>query len=585
MRYLPLLLLAACSGATAPVRTPQPESPDAAVAETPPDDDADLGVLTFELTGGTAEARKDFVDGMLAMHSFWYTEATRLFEAAAAADPSFVMAQWGVAMSHAQILFQNVEVEPGRAALATITDTSSLGDRERAWVDAARALYASDIFFERQHAFAVAMEQMHVDYPDDDEVSLFLSLALLSDHKEEDISDTVRARAGSLALEVFRNNPLHPGAAHYIIHAFDTPTLAAIALPAARVYAKIAPAAYHARHMPAHIFARFGLWEEAYASCESAWDASTAWVKSAGLPAEEQDFHSLEWMMAMDFDMGRREDADSKLAIYADAVRAGISHGRRGGYLGFVTEYLNDTKDWSRLDQLLEPLSTPATIGPHEPTGEHAPPFDLFEEGQIIDLRTMIAVEAKDVAGVKAQMKEAARIRKALRPFQEQEMGKAEVERMEKQYAPMVKRMEKMLVARAKGDSKAVLPILLEQIAEIEKHPQGEPNVTGGSPREGLAQIYVELGKHAEALAEYRGLLEKHPRRARYLLGAAREAKATGDLAAAHAYYVELADVWKNADAAFPDLDEVRKAAAEPAPEPAASEAPKDPAPPSGHHH
>ncbi|HTM22593.1 MAG TPA: hypothetical protein VL172_18855, partial [Kofleriaceae bacterium] len=220
-------------------------------------------MLSFPVTGGTPAARREFVAGLLAMHSFWYTEATRRFEAAAAADPTFVMAQWGVAMSHAQLLFQNDELEPGRAALARIGDVSALSPRERAWIGAARELYASELVAERRHAFRLAMEKLHADYPDDDEASLFLSLALQSDHKEEDIDVATRARAGSLALEVFGRNPRHPGAAHYIIHAFDTPDLAALALPAARVYARIAPAAFHARHMPAPIFSRFGLWEEA----------------------------------------------------------------------------------------------------------------------------------------------------------------------------------------------------------------------------------------------------------------------------------------------------------------------------------
>ncbi len=112
-------------------------------------------------------------------------------------------------------------------------------------------------------------------------------------------------KSGAIATDVYEKNPDHPGAAHYIIHAFDDPEHAILALPAARRYAEIAPAAHHARHMPAHIFLQLGMWPEAAASNESAWAVSVEWVKSKGLPISARDYHSLHWLAYVYLQQGR----------------------------------------------------------------------------------------------------------------------------------------------------------------------------------------------------------------------------------------------------------------------------------------
>src|SRR5262249_54423285 len=136
----------------------------------------------------------------------------------------------------------------------------------------------------------------------------------------------VRNRAAALAAGVFEHNPVHPGAAHYLIHAYDTPELAEQALPFARAYARIAPAAFHARHMPAHIFSRLGMWKEAIASCQAAWDASTAAARRDGLSASHDDFHSLAWLVEMPFEIGQRKAADRAIGEFAAAVKGGLGH-------------------------------------------------------------------------------------------------------------------------------------------------------------------------------------------------------------------------------------------------------------------
>src|ERR1043165_5784096 len=143
------------------------------------------------------------------------------------------------------------------------------------------------------------MEKVYKAYPDDLEAACFYSLSLLGTVRPGDKGYRRQALAGAIALDVYQKNPDHPGAAHYIIHAFDDPEHAILALPAARRYALIAPEASHARHMPSHIFVQLGMWPEAVQSNEAAWAASDTWVKRKKLDVSYHDYHSLSWLMSI----------------------------------------------------------------------------------------------------------------------------------------------------------------------------------------------------------------------------------------------------------------------------------------------
>src|ERR1043165_1616213 len=135
------------------------------------------------------------------------------------------------------------------------------------------------------------MEKVYKAYPDDLEAARFYSLSLLGTVRPGDKGYRRQAIAGAIALDVYQKNPDHPGAAHYIIHAFDDPDHAPLALPAARRYAQIAPEAFHALHMPAHIFVHLGMWPEARASNEAAWAASQRWIARKQLDTSLADLH------------------------------------------------------------------------------------------------------------------------------------------------------------------------------------------------------------------------------------------------------------------------------------------------------
>lgn len=567
-----ILSLAACgkkTEATDKAAPPTGSAPAGSAAKPPPPppagDDPALGVLHFDVSGGTPEARRHFFRGLLALHSFWYDEAKAQFQAAITADATFSMAYWGLAMSHAKLLWGDDDLTAGRDALTRMPAPNALPPHDQAWVVAALSLFrraSVDVRASRQD-FLRVMENVHAKFPDE-ESRTFLALALLSTLQPNDPKETeLRKRAAGLAQEVFAKNPKHPGAAHYIIHAYDTPALAELALPAAQQYATVAPAAFHALHMPAHIFVRMGLWKEAAASCQAAWDASVAWIARDKLTAEQQDFHSLAWLIEIPFERGRRKDAERALAVYAGAVRGGVSHEKRAAYANLVASFLARTGEWARVDELLEPLKAPATeaaagAGGSCGHGPHAsgPPTALFERRAVLGTRAHAAARRRDLAGLERLLAERDAVDTELRPFLTATQPKELVESADK----LRGYVRASLVARAKGDDRALIAALRQLAVDQDEEFTGEGLAGGILHHEDIAEALLRLGQAKEALAEYRVVLGNHAGRARSLLGAARAATKIGAADDARAAYTQLSKIWSEAEDGTDGLDEVRRA-------------------------
>ncbi|HEX2569597.1 MAG TPA: hypothetical protein VH877_08565, partial [Polyangia bacterium] len=317
-----------------------------------------LGKLSFP-TSGPATAQAHFEHGVLLLHSFFYDEALDAFRAATAAAPDFAMGYWGEAMTYDHPLWEQHDGGAGRAALARIPASARLTPRERDFVAAARLLFAPGDRAPAKAAYSAALERMHAAYPDDDEVTAFYALSLLGLAGQEASKIDLRIRAGALMLDVFARNPEHPGAAHYIIHAFDDPVHAVLALPAARHYAAVAPAAFHARHMPSHIFVHLGLWPEALRANESAWAASQAWIERRHHGIEKRDFHSLSWLASIALQLGDRRRAEEALQIATDTLAKVNTSYTRAVYATIASALLTETGEWRRAEELLQPLARP----------------------------------------------------------------------------------------------------------------------------------------------------------------------------------------------------------------------------------
>jgi tetratricopeptide (TPR) repeat protein len=544
------LLAAACSSKSSqPMAQPQGYDPES------------LGSIKFSLSEGTPEARTHWMRGMLALHSFWYDEATRQFHAAITADSTMNMAYWGAAMSHIKLLWGDDDLDAAKQVLSRIPDPDRLPEREQAWVIALVELLRDDDTRTSRRKFVAAMSDLHQRFPDD-ESATFLAVALLAAMRPDDPDQVaVRLRAGALSLGVLGRNPKHPGAAHYLIHAYDTPSLAVFALPFAYAYAGFAPAAFHVRHMPAHIFARLGMWNEAIRSCQSAWDVSVAAADREHLSTDHRDFHSLNWIVEMSFELGRRKDADVAMAEFANAVRGGVGHQTRTAYAAQVASYMARTGEWSRVDELLAPLQAPATdnAAAHHQHGGPSPAGSFaaqLEAMAVLDARVRAAAMQRDVARTEAVLVEFAaqsgRMRQAMSAMQPPDaLAKAD---------EALARHREAMLARARGDDRALIAVLRLSADESDQEVGGESTPVGLLQREEIADALMRLGDHAAARAEYELVLAKHPRRARALLGAARASAKAGDATSAKAHYRELANVWATADAKTEGLDEARAA-------------------------
>ena len=184
--------------------------------------DTRLGKVEFQ-TSGSPAAQAEFLRGLAALHSFWYEEALEAFRASTKADPEFMMGYWGEAMAHNHPLWGEQDTASARAVVAKFKETPRLSARERAYLAAVKSLYGEGDKRARDAAYSAAMAKIYTDYGDDLDAAAFYSLSLLGMVRSEEKSYRLQARAGAIALDVYQKNPNHPGAAHYIIHAFDDP--------------------------------------------------------------------------------------------------------------------------------------------------------------------------------------------------------------------------------------------------------------------------------------------------------------------------------------------------------------------------
>jgi len=217
-----------------------------------------------------AQAEIDRANALL--HSFWYAEAEQGFRRAADADAECGMAWWGVAMSNLHPLWAPPtpdELAKGKEAGMKANEVSAKTPRERSYITAINRYYANAGRIEHRSSIAAlerAMAVLQAENPTDDEAAIYHALILLGTASPTDKTYTKQKQAAEILNRILPKEPEHPGIAHYLIHSFDYPDLAELALPAARVYAKLAPASPHALHMPSHIFTRLGLWDESIAS-------------------------------------------------------------------------------------------------------------------------------------------------------------------------------------------------------------------------------------------------------------------------------------------------------------------------------
>ena len=285
----------------------------------------DLGTIDFP-TSGPADAQKHFFEGVLLLHSFEYARARRAFQESSRIAPDFAMAYWGEAMTYDHRIWGEQDRTSAVASLARLAPTAAERrakaptEREKMYMDAVEKLYVDGDELQVASAYSAAMAALAKRFPDDIEAQAFYSLSILG------LTGTVRntenyMKAAAVAEAIYKKNPKHPGALHYLIHSYDDPAHAAMGLTAARAYGRVARSASHAQHMPSHIFFALGLWEDSI-------NANTAAMKTAR-DEGGGGYHPLFWLIYAYLQVGKTDDAATLIATIEGDLKKSSSPAAR----------------------------------------------------------------------------------------------------------------------------------------------------------------------------------------------------------------------------------------------------------------
>lgn len=506
-----------------------------------------LGTATFPTSTHSAAAAYDFARGLLLLHLFEYDDALSSFIATERADPSFAMAYWGEAMTFNHPVWNEVDVQAGRGALAKFGRTPQvraeriLDPRERAWFSAVEILYSdTGSKPERDAGYAEAMQRLSRAYPKDDEAQLFYALALLG--KSEGVRDVpTYLQAAMIAKEVFMRNPDHPGAAHYWIHAMDDPQHAAGALVAARALSKIAPNAAHAQHMCSHIFLALGMWDDVVRANIAASTVMNQQNAAAGKPLIRCG-HSHYWLEYGYVEQGRIAEAKKVIAgCREEAMQPGMAARTRdtvdpddavvSSFVEMRSRYLVDTGRWH--DEVAGwQVDMGGALMP-ELNDAFATGFAAAQRG---DLPT--ASEALGII-LKLLPQTSAVFDRAGTPPDDPLRRVPQIQKLQLQAA--------IVSAAGRGDYATGFAQQAVAIEAESPYAFGPPTPEKPS-YELLGELLLKVNRNSPARAAFEASLQRAPQRTESLLGLARAESAMGDTEAAAQTYRQLLEIWRNAD-------------------------------------
>lgn len=489
-----------------------------------------LGHVVFANSGNRA-AQKPFLEGLALIHSFEYDEAADAFQKAEKADPSFALVYWAEALTNTQIIWGIDDPSAARQVLARLGPTPEARlarahtASERAFGAAVEAFYADAPETTRVHAFAAALRRWAAAMPTDQEAHAFAALGIIWEASLANGEDAAKLNAEAIdnAQYVFDRNPLHPGAAHYIIHASDSPASAQRGLRAAREYSRIAPDAEHALHMPSHIFLPLGMWDDLMRSNQRAWAASRASARRKKLPGWQNDFHSLNWLEYAYLQTGRWRDA-AALIDSARMLTAGMK-GKVGAVSDpdatFVVEQLAfrygaETGDWKYFP------SEQVTINWSDSTVSARS-------------RGMAANSMYQHATVAAMRGDTLSAQKAVQVL--------------RAASPRNARLAEVSFITARGHCNETIAALeqLRPQMRVDRYSSMTPNNVLIIDEQ-LGAALADAGRYREAIDVYQEALKDRPRRPAALLGLARAQAGARDSAGARATRDQLSTIWNHAD-------------------------------------
>ncbi len=502
--------------------------------------EAQLGTVNFPISCA-ASVQRPFARGVALLHSFWYEEAEKEFLDISKDDPHCAMAHWGIAMS----IWHQLWDQPDATVIARGLQESNTArklaanatSRENGYIAAITAFYSDSAKLEhaaRAKAYSDAMKKVYVGYPDDQEAAVFYALSLLASEPHNDETFANRKEAAAILEKLFATEPDHPGVAHYLIHTYDKPQLAQLGIPAARRYAQVAPAAPHALHMPSHIFARVGLWQDDIDS-NLASIAATRKTAAMGMGGEGHQFHAMDFLIYAYLQSGREADAakvidEIKIMPKMKSMYGDDFDPQTNALSAFPVMYDLELRHWAdaaalkpvpgALDGDLEVTYWARAIGA-------ARSGDLAQAHK--DLRELEILRQKAMAEKKADSAEAWQ-----QDHQEAEAWILHAEGADDQAA-------------------AMLRTIADKNDKLGNEPESIP------AREMLADLLLESKHPEQALKEYQTVLRLNPNRFNGLYGAARAAEAAGNQSDANEYYALLLKNCDGGNSTRPELTHARE--------------------------
>ena len=509
------------------------------------------GVVNFAVSC-KPQAQKSFDRAVAWLHSFEYEEAEKAFTDVTVMDPQCGMAYWGIAMSNYHPLWAPptaAELTKGSAAVEKAKSAGVRTPREQGYIAAIEVFYKDhDRLDHRQRAFAYsdAMKKQSASYPTDREASVFYALTLIATGMMSQDKTYVREKeAAEILNRVLAREPRHPGVAHYLIHSYDYPALAQLALPAARSYAKLAPASAHAQHMPSHIFTRLGLWSDAIRSNLDAENSAKSFaVRNHMSGAWDEQLHAMDYLAYAYLQRAQDKNAAGVLAELnqiqkVDPPTFKVAY----AYTAIPARYVLERRQWNEAASL------------------------TLRDGQLKDLllgkfpwakahvhyaRAIGAARSGDTASARREVDELTRIKQALTEVKGDYDWAKQVE-IERQAASA-------WLAFAEGKHEEALQ-LLRAAADLDDATDKHP-VTPGALlpiREQLADLLVELKQPAAALQEFEVSFRATPNRFNGVYGAAHAAQLAGNDKAARMYYGKLLELSRDADTPRAEIAEAKQ--------------------------
>ena len=504
--------------------------------------DQEFGIVSFA-NSCSEKVKKDFDLAMALLHSFEYDEAEKVFAKIIDEDPACPMAYWGVAMSNYHPLWvppTQPELEKGAKAIALAQSITQRSKRESDYIEAIASFYKDwnkTDHRTRSLNYQRSMEKIYTTYPDDKEAAIFYALSLTAVANPADKTFANQKKAYTILTALYPGQPDHPGIVHYIIHSYDYPELAALALPAARKYASIAPSSAHAQHMPSHIFTRLGLWDDCIKSNLAAASSAKCYAETAGIKGHwDEELHALDYLVYAYLQKGDNVLA-KKLWDYLKTINEVEPFNFKVAYAfaAIPARYVLENKLWKEA----------AGLQLHN---EKFPWQNFPWQKAIIHFaRVLGSVHTGNIDAAKTEIKK-------LNSLYDMLMAKKDAYNAN-QVMIQIKTGEAWIKFAEGKNAEALqlMNIAVNMEDNTEKHP-----VTPGEvipARELLADMLIQMNKPAEALIAYEQDLKKHPNRFNALYGAASAAEKSNNFKKANDYYRQLTGIANSSGSNRPELE------------------------------